>query len=115
MNILDEIFAHKRVDVEAQKRVKTLASVRSEAEATPRPLDFVHALQAVRLHLGRPALIAEVKFASPSKGILVQHPDPYGLAQKYFQAGAAAISVLTDEKYFRGCLQGFPVRSLPDL
>ncbi len=50
-------------------------------------------------------MIAEVKFASPSRGILVQHPDPLGLAEKYNQAGAAAISVLTDEKFFHGCLE----------
>jgi indole-3-glycerol phosphate synthase len=105
MNILDEIFAHKREEVEERKRGKPLGSVRSETEKSNKPVDFVHALQASRLHFGRPALIAEVKFASPSKGILVQHPDPCSLAQEYSRAGAAAISMLTDEKYFHGCLE----------
>ncbi len=105
MNILDEIFAHKRIEIEAQKKAVSLADVRAEAEASPRPPDFVHALRASRSYGRMPALIAEVKFASPSKGLLVRRPDPVGLAGKYVEAGAAAVSVLTDEKYFQGRLQ----------
>jgi len=105
MNILDEIFAHKHDEVEERKRIKPLADLRAEAEASPPLVDFVDVLMANRVKSGTPALIAEVKFASPSKGMLVRYPDPPGLARIYYKAGAAAISVLTDEKYFHGCLE----------
>jgi indole-3-glycerol phosphate synthase len=105
MNILDEIFAHTREEVALRKQGKPLPELRAEAEASSQPVSFVQALQASSTSSGQPALIAEVKFASPSRGGLVQHPDPLGLAEKYIQAGTAAISVLTDEKYFHGCLK----------
>jgi indole-3-glycerol phosphate synthase len=105
MTILDEIFSHKREEVALQKQVKPPAELRAESEASPQPVSFVQTLQASTILSGRLALIAEVKFASPSRGVIVHHPDPLWLAEKYNQAGAAAISVLTDEKYFHGCLE----------
>lgn len=105
MNILDEIFAHTQFELEERKRVRPLSAVRGEAESAPNPPDLLQALRSSALHSGTPALIAEVKFASPSKGVLVEHPDPTGLARQYSESGAAAISVLTEQKYFHGCLE----------
>jgi indole-3-glycerol phosphate synthase len=103
MNILDEIFAHKRVEVAERQRQRPLSQVRREVEAAAPAQDFVAAL---RNHGGTtPALIAEVKHASPSRGVLVENFDPLRLARIYQENGAAAISVLTDERYFQGCLE----------
>ncbi len=102
MNILDEIFAHKEEEMAACRRVRPLAEVRRAAEGSPVPPDLVAALRAHSS--SAPALIAEVKFASPSRGVLVADPDPVGLARTYIGNSAAALSVLTDEKYFRGSL-----------
>jgi indole-3-glycerol phosphate synthase len=104
MNILDEIFAHKKVEVAGRKREQPLAEVRRLAELTDEPPNFVAALQACKLVHNSPALIAEVKKASPSKGLLAPAFDPLCLAQAYVENGAAAVSVLTDEKYFQGHL-----------
>lgn len=102
MNILDEIFAHKREEVAERQKVLPLARVRQEAEAAPAALDFVAALRGAAR---KPALIAEVKCASPSRGLLAKDFDPILLARTYQENGASAISVLTDEKYFRGNLE----------
>lgn len=106
MNILDEIFAHKRAEVAERQRMRPLAEVRREAEAAAPALDFVTALRIDSFGQRRadPALIAEIKQASPSRGVLVQDFDPLRLARIYQENGAAAISVLTDERYFQGCL-----------
>jgi indole-3-glycerol phosphate synthase len=101
MNILDEIFTHKRFGVETRKRKIPLTELRSTSESAPPPPDFIHAIRSAG---HSPALIAEVKFASPSKGVLVENPDPVALARTYAENGASAISVLTDEKYFHGHL-----------
>jgi indole-3-glycerol phosphate synthase len=100
MNILDEIFAHKKTEVAARKQAQPLAEVRRASEAAPLPPDFISALRRV----ASPALIAEVKKASPSKGLLCPDFDPLQLARTYAENGATAISVLTEEKYFQGHL-----------
>ena len=103
MTILDKIFATKHLEVAASLKLRPLAQVRRDAEQAPPALAFVKALR-------RPApraplrLVAEVKCASPSRGLLVDHFDPLHLAALYQQNGAAAISVLTDETYFKGSL-----------
>ena len=107
MNILDEIFAHKRQEVAERRAARPLAQVRREAETQPPALDFIAALRsrpASAESLRHPALIAEVKCASPSRGLLAQDFDPLRLASTYQANGAAAISVLTDERYFKGHL-----------
>lgn len=121
MSILDEIFAHKHQEVALSKRRRPLAEVRAAAEAQPTALDFIAALRRNHApaddgvpgemlqkprHDRRvsPALIAEIKFASPSRGLLFARRDPIQLAQIYQANGAAAISVLTDERYFQGNL-----------
>lgn len=104
MNRLSEIFEHKRLEVAARACDAPLDEVRGMAEMAAPALDFVAALRGAR----RPALIAEVKAASPSRGELATRGgrafDPAGLARIYAANGAAAISVLTDEQYFRGSL-----------
>jgi indole-3-glycerol phosphate synthase len=101
MTILDEIFADTRRELSRRKRLHPLAEVRSAAEAAPSPPDFVAALREAG---HKPALIAEIKFASPSRGVLVAAPDPLGLAEVYLHNGATALSVLTEQHYFLGHL-----------
>lgn len=101
MTILEEIFTHKRREVERRKQEKPLSVLCAEVEKTAPTRDFV---QALRDAPGKPALIAEIKKASPSKGLLCPNLDPLALARVYTENGAAAISVLTDEKYFQGHL-----------
>ncbi len=100
MTILDEIFAAKRREVAARRQARPLAQVMAEAAAAPAPLGFAQAVA----RRDAPALIAEIKRASPSRGVLVNDFDPLRLARLYHANGAAAISVLTDEPYFRGSL-----------
>jgi indole-3-glycerol phosphate synthase len=101
--ILQEIVAHKRVELEAARRAVPESRLRELVEQRSVYADFEHAV-------GKPNplginLIAEVKKASPSKGILRSEFDPVEIAQAYERAGADAISVLTDEKYFQGSLE----------
>lgn len=103
MSILEEIFTYKRVEVARQKQVRPLSLVRAEAEAAPQAPDFLASL--VNRDHSTPALIAEVKRQSPSRGILVQDFDPIRLARIYRENGAAAVSVLTDTRYFGGSLE----------
>lgn len=100
MNILEQIIAHKRDEIAALDT----AALRRTAESSPAPRDFLAAIKRRRFGL-RPNLIAELKRASPSKGILAPHLDLFQVANIYTQNGAAAISVLTDEKFFMGKLQ----------
>jgi len=102
MNILAEIFAHKREEVRTRRRVCPLSRLRQAAEAAPPAQNFTAALKPGSG--GWPVLIAEVKCASPSRGRLVDHFDPLALARTYCDNGAAAISILTDERYFQGHL-----------
>jgi indole-3-glycerol phosphate synthase/phosphoribosylanthranilate isomerase len=101
MTILDDIFAYKRTELVERKQARPLASVQAEAEQAAPPRDFVAAL---RESPSCPALIAEVKRASPSRGLLVADFDPLRLAHTYQQNGATAISVLTDKHFFQGHL-----------
>ncbi|MCB0195230.1 MAG: indole-3-glycerol phosphate synthase TrpC [Anaerolineae bacterium] len=101
MTILDDIVKYKRIEElpkQMQSREPTL--VRAEAKLAAPPKDFVAALRAAEPI----ALIAEVKKASPSKGLLRHKFDPIELASTYADNGAAAISVLTDARYFQGKL-----------
>lgn len=101
MSILDEIFAHKRAEVATRQRLVPLAEMRRLAEEASAPQAFSTALRQSPF---RPALIAEAKKASPSKGLLAANFDPLALARTYRENGAAAMSVLTDEWYFQGHL-----------
>lgn len=101
MSVLDEIMAHKRVEVARQAAARPLNDLRMAARAMLRPLDFVAALRGAA---SRPALIAEIKRRSPSRGLLAADFDPLRLARIYRQNGATCISVLTDERFFGGDL-----------
>ena len=100
MNILEKILDQKRLEIAALDA----QALRHAAEQSPTPRDFLAAIQRRRFGL-RPSLIAELKRASPSKGILAPHLDLFQVADIYTQNGAAAISVLTDEKFFQGKLE----------
>jgi indole-3-glycerol phosphate synthase len=100
MSILAEIIAHKQTEIAALDAI----ALRRAAESSPSPRDFLAAIKRRRFGT-RPSLIAELKRASPSKGILAPHLDLFQVADIYTQNGAAAISVLTDEKFFMGKLE----------
>lgn len=97
--VLDKILAHKVEEVAASKATMPLADVQAQAANTAPALDFAAALRRDTV-----ALIAEVKKASPSKGVMIENFDPVAIAQTYAENGAAAISVLTDERFFQGHL-----------
>ncbi len=99
-DILSQIIAHKRAEVAKAKATKSLPTLKAEARAAPQPRDFLGSLS--RTDTAR--IIAECKRMSPSRGVMVQNYDPKALAEAYERGGAAAISVLTDEKFFGGVL-----------
>src|SRR6516162_1985015 len=95
---LERIVAQTRIDLEQRKRELPLEELRERAGAQPRPRDLLKAFKEhARMHL-----IAEVKRASPSRGLLAPHLDPVELARTYEANGAAAISVLTEPHFFLG-------------
>ena len=96
--ILAEIVEHKRAEIVSRRGVRPLGDVRRAAEAAPATRGFA---KAIMDH--DPAVIAEVKRASPSEGVIRDEFDPATIATSYEQAGAACLSVLTDERYFMGC------------
>lgn len=100
-DILDRIVAVKRDEVAAAKARRDLAALRRYAEALGGQRDFVAALRA-NIAGGRAAVIAEIKKASPSKGVLREDFRPADIAASYALHGAAALSVLTDESFFQG-------------
>ncbi|MEW6084964.1 MAG: indole-3-glycerol phosphate synthase TrpC [Chloroflexota bacterium] len=110
MSILAQIIEHKKTEIAALDA----QALRAAAEQSPTPRNFLAAIQRRRISplllgegLGvrsRPSLIAELKRASPSKGLLAPHLDLFQLANLYAQNGASAVSVLTDEKFFMGKL-----------
>lgn len=112
MSILEKIIEHKKMEIAALDA----QALRRAADSAPAPRDFLAAVS--HLHTGEgsgvrgrrrfgthPSLIAELKRASPSKGILAPHLDLFQVADIYTQNGASAISVLTDEKFFMGKLE----------
>lgn len=96
--ILDQIVARTRSDLEQRKQEVSLAEIQERAAAQPAARNALAALQAQK----RVHVIAEVKRASPSKGLLAPHFDPVGLAQTYERSGASLISVLTEPHFFQG-------------
>ncbi len=113
-NILQQIVADKRIEVERQKSQTPHADVVAEARSTNPPRDFKAALTQptpAGIHL-----IAEIKRKSPSAGVIRDSFDPARIAEVYQSAGASAISILTDEKYFDGRLEYIDeVRKVTDL
>ena len=100
-DILDRIVAVKRDEIAAAKLKRDLASLRRDAESRGGQRDFIGSLRA-KIAAGRAAVIAEVKKASPSKGVLREHFVPAEIAASYARGGAACLSVLTDVQFFQG-------------
>ena len=106
-DILDKIVAVKRDEISLARRKRDLASLRRDAESLGGQRDFVGALRG-KIAAGKAGVIAEIKKASPSKGVLRERFDPAGIAESYAEHGAAALSVLTDQQFFHGsaaCLE----------
>lgn len=100
-DILTKILAVKADEITAARAAKPLAALRAEAEAQPAARDFVGAIRT-KIAAGHPAVIAEIKRASPSKGMLRADFRPADIAADYEKHGAACLSVLTDRQFFQG-------------
>lgn len=101
-NILEEIVWHKETEVTQMRERLPLAELQRQIADAPPVRDFVAALRQGKT---KPALIAEVKKASPSKGVIREEFDPVAIAGAYQQGGASCLSVLTDEKFFQGSFE----------
>ncbi len=102
-DILNKIIAVKREEIAEAINRKPLAAMRADAESRVLTRDFVGALRA-KIAAGQPAVIAEIKKASPSKGVLRADFIPADIAQTYAESGAACLSVLTDKQFFQGSI-----------
>ena len=101
-NILEEIVWYKAVEIERMRQKVSLAMLMGQVKNAPPARDFIGALKQKAEETKRPGLIAEVKKASPSKGVIQPNFDPVKIAQAYEAGGAACLSVLTDSKFFQG-------------
>jgi indole-3-glycerol phosphate synthase len=100
-DILNRIVEVKRHEIRAARARRDLASLRRDAESLGGVRDFLGAMRA-KISTGQAAVIAEIKKASPSKGVLREHFVPADIAESYERGGAACLSVLTDEQFFQG-------------
>lgn len=100
-DILNKILATKAIEVAAVKAKVSLDEVKALAFAQPKPRDFVGSIRA-KIAAGNAAVIAEIKKASPSKGVIRENFNPAEIAKSYEQGGATCLSVLTDLEYFQG-------------
>ncbi len=112
-HILEEIVWNKENEVDRQREKLSLADMQKQLVNAPPTRDFVAALRQGKTS---PAVIAEVKKASPSKGVIREDFDPVAIAQSYQSGGASCLSVLTDEKFFQGSFAYLKaIRSVVDL
>ena len=102
-NILEKIVWEKGLEVEKARQLRPLETLKTQIKSLPEPKDFLAALHSAPI---LPAIIAEVKKASPSKGIIRENFDPVEIARSYQEGGASCLSVLTDKSFFKG---GFDV------
>ena len=99
--VLRRICDRKLEEIRERKTLRTLDALKEQALAQPAPRGFIEALRT-RANAGHPAVIAEVKKASPSKGVIREDFDPAEIAKSYENGGAACLSVLTDIDFFQG-------------
>lgn len=112
-NILEEIVWHKEKEIDQRREKLPLSDLKRQLEKAPASRDFVGVLGSGKTS---PALIAEVKKASPSKGVIREDFDPVAIAISYQEGGATCLSVLTDEKFFQGSFENLAhVRNAVDL
>ncbi len=112
-NILEEIVWYKETEVTQMRERLPLAELQRQIGDAPAPRDFIAALRSGKT---KPALIAEVKKASPSKGVIREDFDPVAIATAYQNGGASCLSVLTDEKFFQGSFENLAkIRAAVDL
>ncbi len=100
-DILKKILAHKAKEVSARKKKASVKNIKTQATDCETPRGFVDAIQ-YRINEGKVAVIAEIKKASPSKGVIREKFNPAEIAKSYDQAGASCLSVLTDKEFFQG-------------
>lgn len=100
-DVLHRILAVKAGEVASAKAAMPLAALREEARRAAPARDFIGSLRS-RIDAGKPAVIAEIKKASPSRGVLREHFEPAAIAASYERHGAACLSVLTDAQFFQG-------------
>ena len=100
-NILDTIIATKFEEIKDSQKIKTLHQLKDEVKGASPPRGFVKAIEA-QLLKNKAAVIAEIKKASPSKGVIRENFNPREIAISYEKGGATCLSVLTDQKYFQG-------------
>ena len=100
-DILNKILARKQQEIESRQQQLTPAQLQQRAMQAPAPRGFVAALKA-RVEQGQAAVIAEIKKASPSKGVIRENFDPVEIAASYQAGGASCLSVLTDRDFFQG-------------
>ena len=100
-DILDKIIAVKRDEISLARRKRDLLSLHRDAESLGGQRDFIGSLRG-KVGAGAAGVIAEIKKASPSKGVLREHFDPAAIAESYAEHGAACLSVLTDLEFFQG-------------
>ncbi len=112
-HILEEIVWQKEVEVEKMRERVPLVALQKQVREMPPPRSF---LDALRQGKSSPAVIAEVKKASPSKGVIRADFDPVAIAQAYERGGASCLSVLTDEKFFQGSFENLSlIRTVTEL
>ena len=100
---LEDILVHKKEDIQFRKKLIPLSAIKHEASPRPAPRDFFSALYEKRDSASR--IIAEIKKASPSRGIIQKDFDPQRIGEIYQKAGARAISILTEKKFFHGDIE----------
>jgi indole-3-glycerol phosphate synthase len=100
-NILDTIIATKFEEIKESQKIKSLEELKDEVKSASQPRGFVKAIET-QLSKNKAAVIAEIKKASPSKGVIRENFNPKEIAISYEKGGATCLSVLTDQKYFQG-------------